>query len=184
MKQFHFTTIDSTNSEARRLALKSPSFLDPGIVVTAETQTQGRGSHGRSWYSGSKGGLYYSFASRPSNFDLARCLDYVKGVGELVGSLVEEVTGLKAYLEFPNDVMLAGKKVGGILIESGVGSASSLPKYVVVGIGLNINQIRFPKNLVPIATSLRLQGKKKYDKSAFSNRLTEKLRSWNFKLSG
>lgn len=153
---------------------------DYPLLVVAERQSRGRGRLRRSWCSPPGGGLYVSFIYRPrlAVEELAR-LTLVAGVATAVA--VERETGLKPGLKWPNDILLAGKKCGGILCETRLTSSTSrardddgqgtlcrpsatapvghaAPAVVVVGIGLNVNTTaeQLPPELQTVATSLRL----------------------------
>jgi len=103
-----------------------------GTVVVAETQNAGRGRFGRTWVS-SMGNLYLSVIFRPAPLALAQ-LNVVAGVA--VARAIRKITGLSPRIKWPNDVLVAGKKVAGILVET-VAQGSEVC-YSVVGIGINI----------------------------------------------
>jgi len=136
---------ESTNLIAR-------FFLEGGkpipFVVTAEVQTRGRGQKGRLWVS-EKGGLYSSF--------VVRRMDSRKAL--IIGALSSYYV-LTRYVpvkvRFPNDLMVGKKKIGGVLVEN-TSSAS------IIGIGINVNQKKFPNFLENEATSLFLENQREYD---------------------
>ncbi len=122
----------STNDVAKRLGREGEG---EGLVVIARHQTVGRGRMGRMW-SSPEGGLYLSVLLRPkiSSQEILRmtvfsCVPVAKAV--------EEVTGVRVELKWPNDLMANGKKIGGILVE-GVSKGTKLD-FAVLGIGLNVN---------------------------------------------
>src|SRR5437667_2738643 len=148
---FHFFKTDSTN----RVALELGHAAEPeGAVVLAEEQTAGRGRAGRKWHSERAVGIYVTLLLRPKLAPVqAPLLTMMAGLS--APSAVQAVTGLTVDLKWPNDLLIRGKKVGGILTE--MHAEPGMVRFVVVGIGLNVNQERFPGELANIATSLRLE---------------------------
>src|SRR5215216_2862956 len=124
--------LGSTQERTRELAQTGTPH---GTLVIAEVQTGGRGRLGRSWGS-PKGGLWMSLVLRPS-FDatLAPRITQTAAVG-VAGALWE--IGVEARIKWPNDLLVGGKKICGILAESGVGKGGRLD-YVILGIGMNAN---------------------------------------------
>ncbi len=147
----HYFSIGSTNVAA----MKAGSDGEPeGAVFLAEEQTGGRGRAGHSWESAQSLGVYCSVVLRPelSPAD-ALLLSLIAGIA--VAQAVEQVTGLHPDLRWPNDVMLGERKFCGILTE--MNSEPTRVRYVVVGIGINVNHSSFAGELEPIATSLRME---------------------------
>jgi BirA family biotin operon repressor/biotin-[acetyl-CoA-carboxylase] ligase len=137
--------ITSTNDVARELAGRG---CPEGSLVVAARQSAGRGRLGRSWQS-QEGGLWFSLVLRPSSrlAPVVR-LALVSAVGSAEG--LHEKTGLAVGLKWPNDLHIAGRKVGGILHEAG-------QDWVVVGVGINVNQVAWDNELATPPTSLRLE---------------------------
>lgn len=146
---YHFFKTDSTN----RVALELGHAGEPeAAVVLAEEQTAGRGRAGHSWHSERAAGIYMTLLLRPKLAPVqAPVLTMMAGLS--AHAAVEAVTGLAVDLKWPNDLMIRGKKAGGILTEMHAEPAQV--QFVVVGIGLNVNQERFPSELGDLATSLR-----------------------------
>jgi BirA family transcriptional regulator, biotin operon repressor / biotin---[acetyl-CoA-carboxylase] ligase len=133
IRHLHFHEVDSTNSVARQLA---ESGAAEGTLVTAETQLHGRGQRGRIWLSPPGKGLYYSVVLRP-DLPSDRLLLMTLTAGIAVSETIRRGYGLMPQLKWPNDLLLEGRKVGGILTEaSWLGNRLT---YVVVGIGLNLD---------------------------------------------
>jgi BirA family biotin operon repressor/biotin-[acetyl-CoA-carboxylase] ligase len=128
-----YATVGSTNSTAKTLAQQGAV---EGTLVIADEQTSGRGRLGRRWLAPPASCLLFSLIFRPElGVSHAQRLTMVCGLGVTEG--IREATGLRARLKWPNDIMLGGRKAGGILTE-----ASSTGEHldnVVVGIGLNVN---------------------------------------------
>jgi BirA family transcriptional regulator, biotin operon repressor / biotin---[acetyl-CoA-carboxylase] ligase len=146
---YHFFKTDSTN----RIALELGHAGEPeGAIVLAEEQTAGRGRAGHAWHSERAAGIYVTLLLRPKLAPVqAPLLTMMAGLS--AHTAVEAVTGLPVDLKWPNDLMIRGKKAGGILTE--MHADPGMIRFVVVGIGLNVNQERFPSELVSLATSLR-----------------------------
>ena len=118
----------------------------------AEEQTAGRGRAGRTWHSEKGTGLYFSILLRPHLSPAqAPLLTMLAGISSQAA--IQALTGLAPELKWPNDLLLNGKKLGGILTE--MHAEPSAVRFVVVGIGINTNQEKFPLELDSIATSLR-----------------------------
>jgi BirA family biotin operon repressor/biotin-[acetyl-CoA-carboxylase] ligase len=148
---FHFFKTDSTN----RVALELGHSGEPeGAVVLAEEQTAGRGRAGRAWHSQRAAGIYVTLLLRPRLAPVqAPLLTMMAGLS--AHSAVQALTGLDVDLKWPNDLLIRGKKVGGILTE--MHAEPSLVRFVIVGVGLNVNQEKFPSEISSIATSLRAE---------------------------
>lgn len=143
-------TVDSTNSEAeRRLAADEPVPL----VILARQQTRGRGRRGRAWHSAANGNLYATFVWRPQ-LEPARLQDFTLWLGVSVCELVENFCKLSPGLKWPNDLLLDGRKAGGMLTEARIDADQV--RDLVFGLGLNINgrAADLPPDLRRIATSL------------------------------
>ena len=146
--------IASTNTEAMAQA---QAGAEHGTVVVAERQTAGRGRQGRTWFSPPGTNLYCSVLIRAATLQipLADWLSWVPLTAAVaVAEAVHRIADVSLSLKWPNDFQLNGRKVGGILCESG-GVAAADP-FVVIGIGLNVNAHvdSFPPDLQPIASSL------------------------------
>jgi BirA family biotin operon repressor/biotin-[acetyl-CoA-carboxylase] ligase len=146
---FHFFKTDSTN----RVAMELGYAGEPeGTVVMAESQTAGRGRAGRSWHSEKGTGLYFTALLKPRLSPAqAPLLTMLAGIS--AHAAIQAQTGLVPELKWPNDVLLNGKKVGGILTE--MHAEPNAVRFVIVGIGINVNQEKFPAELSAIATSIR-----------------------------
>jgi len=142
---FTYDSIGSTMDRARELAQKGAG---EGTLVAASVQTEGRGRLNRIWVS-PPGSLYLSFLLYPSPEKLPH-LTILGGLA--VAQAIEGLLPIRADLKWPNDVLVKGKKVAGILVESGVARARN---YAVIGIGINVNVelASFPE-IADVATSL------------------------------
>ncbi len=146
----HYFRTGSTNAEA----LAAAAAGEPeGSVFFAEEQTSGRGRGGRTWHSEKSAGIYVSVLLRPAMAP-AEVLVLTLAAGLAARSAIQQVTGVDADLRWPNDLLISGKKFCGILAE--MHAEATRVRYVVVGIGLNVNHERLPAELRAAATSLRL----------------------------
>ncbi len=143
-------TTDSTNSEAnRRLAAGAKAPL----VVLARQQTKGRGRLGRTWHSAGTGNIYASFVFNPE-ISPARLHDFTLWMGLSICELVENFCRLSPGLKWPNDILLHGRKAGGMLTEARVDA--DLVHDLIFGLGLNVNtnSADYPESIRARATSL------------------------------
>ncbi len=150
---YWFNTIDSTNNYLKQLALNG---APEGTAVIAEQQTGGRGRMGRSFFSPAGKGLYLSFLLRPDCS--AGALMHLTCAGAVaVCDAIKEVTGTRPGIKWTNDLILNGKKLGGILTELSTDSNGNV-KYAIMGIGINClhTQEDFPPELKEMATSLKI----------------------------
>ena len=144
----HYKEVDSTNAEARRLSVEG---AESGLVVTAKKQTAGKGRRGRSWESPADENLYLSILLRPSlEPEKAPMLTLVMAYSVAKALQKEDI---QVLIKWPNDLVLSGKKVCGILTEMNLSGAQV--EDVIVGVGLNVNTMKFPDELEDKATSLR-----------------------------
>jgi BirA family transcriptional regulator, biotin operon repressor / biotin---[acetyl-CoA-carboxylase] ligase len=147
----HYFRIDSTNAAALKLAADG---AEHGTVVVAEEQTAGRGRLGRVWFSEKSSGIYTSILLRPPlSPAVAPVLTLMTGLA--AQKAVSTVTGLAVDIRWPNDLLVNGKKVCGILTE--MSAEVDRLHAVVLGIGINVNHSTMPAELEEIATSLRME---------------------------
>ena len=168
---YHFFKTDSTN----RVAMELGHAGEPeGAVVLAEEQTKGRGRMGHSWQSERAVGIYVTLLLRPKLAPVqAPLLTMMAGLS--AQTAVQAVTGLAVDLKWPNDLMIHGKKVGGILTEMHAEPAQI--RFVIVGIGLNVNQERFSGEVAATATSLRMETGKQQSRLELLVRLLREFES-------
>lgn len=146
-----FQETTSTNDVVQKLAIDG---VREGVVVFAESQTRGRGRLGRSWHSPAGKGLWFSVLLRPRVSSL-EVTHITITVAVSIRRAIEAVTRLPAEIKWPNDILVEGRKVAGILTE--VQAEQDAIRYVIVGVGTDVNQAAndFPKELRGVATSLR-----------------------------
>ena len=168
MPEIHrFATLDSTMHKAAELA---GGGAPSGTIVVADEQTIGMGRLGRSWYSEPGTGLYLTGIYRPK-----LCPDSLPlvtlALGLATAQAIEQTTALKPDLRWPNDVLLEDKKCAGILtlLQS---------RVLLVGIGVNVNQLAFPEDLAGIATSLRASTGRVHSREALLDLLIGTIDEW------
>jgi BirA family biotin operon repressor/biotin-[acetyl-CoA-carboxylase] ligase len=161
----HFPTLSSTNDLAKDLGRRE---APEGTLVVAEAQTAGRGRLGRGWESPPGVGLYVSLLLRPPlpPSDLPQ-ITLTAAVS--VARALARAAGLAPGIKWPNDLLLGGKKVGGILTE--METEPDVIRHLVVGLGLNVNNREFPPPLADTATSLALAAGRPFSR-------VELLRAW------
>lgn len=155
-KVFSFDTIDSTNTYAR--ALFEQGITGP-LLVIADEQTRGRGRFDRTWYSGKGKNLTFSLLFQPQ-IPHSRLGILPLCIAECVAKAVESLVNVSIETKWPNDLLIRGKKVCGILMESVL--IGQKIEAIIIGIGLNVNQTRFLPELH--ATSLWLSAKRPLDR--------------------
>ena len=154
----HFPTIDSTNTLAMREAEQGQ---ESGTVYLADEQTVGRGRGAHEWHSAAGSGLYVSILLRPA-IAPADILWLSLATGLAVQAAVRDVTSLAPDIRWPNDLLLSGRKMGGILTE--LNAEVARVRHAVIGIGLNVHQPSFPTELAALATSLKLETGKEWSR--------------------
>ncbi|MDY0092681.1 MAG: biotin--[acetyl-CoA-carboxylase] ligase [Candidatus Vecturithrix sp.] len=164
--------VNSTNTLALQLADQgSPE----GTLVVSESQKQGRGRLGRSWISQPETGIYMSLILRPTFVPMkASCITFISAIA--VTEAIKEYLGIDAKIKWPNDVMIRGKKTAGILTELRAEMESI--HYVIVGIGINVNNTHFPKALSEKVTSLALEYHEKVSRIKLLQALLRSFERW------
>ena len=148
---YFYKITDTTNGRLRDLAAEG---APEGTIAVAEQMTAGRGRRGRPWEAPAGSGIWLSILLRPQILPgEASILTLVAGLA--VSKAIEEETGLSVGIKWPNDIMLNGKKLVGILTEMECEMQST--HFVIVGIGINVNTTEFPEGIREIATSLYLE---------------------------
>lgn len=128
---YYFETLDSTQSQAIKMA----SDEEDGTVVIAQTQSKGRGRGGRRWIS-PEGGIWFSVILRPT-FDISTMTLFPMAASLALSKAVKKTLGVQTELKWPNDLMLKGKKVAGMLVD--VSLESNKIKDLVLGVGINFD---------------------------------------------
>lgn len=153
-----FSQIDSTQLEAKNMA---ENGIENGTLVITDNQVRGIGTHGRRWYSENRKNISFTLILYPKcsankidtiTIDIAKCM----------ADVIEKKCGKKVDIKEPNDLVICGKKVGGILTQ--MVTYGEKIKYLLIGIGLNVNSTEFPNELKKIATSLKNEFGKEFSR--------------------
>lgn len=151
----HFASVGSTNA----LALEAAQADARTGVWVADEQTAGRGRGGHGWHSVAGDGLYVSVLVTPP-LTIGQALWISLATGIAAQASIRETTGLNTDIRWPNDLLIDGRKCGGILVETSVSPAGvtsdAMLRYAVIGVGINLNHSGFPDDIARIATSLKL----------------------------
>lgn len=153
----YFDSTQSTNQ-----VLRADPELEHGVLAVADEQTMGRGRRGRSWQSPPGTGISMSFLIRDLH-DPERCTMITILAALAVRKALNRVTGMECMIKWPNDILIHERKVCGILTE--MSTEESYVNWVIVGIGINVSQTGFDEELREKATSLLLEGGKKYNRA-------------------
>jgi len=166
-----FQETTSTNDVIEKLARDG---VKEGVVVFAESQTKGRGRLGRKWMSPARKGLWFSVLLRPRLRPQAVTQVTVASATALARAIHSQ-TGLRPEIKWPNDVLIHGKKVSGILTE--MHAELDTVKYVVLGMGVdvNLNANEFPSDLRRLATSLRTESGELLDRAELATEILREL---------
>lgn len=167
-----FERVSSTNDVARELAAAGAA---EGTCVMAREQAAGRGRQGRSWSSPPGEGLYMSLILRPGMRPAESAVLTLAAAVAVAETLTRDF-GIQADIKWPNDVLLSGRKVCGILVESAI--EKDRLQYAVMGIGVNVAQRDFPNEIAPTATSLHIETGRELAPDDFAKPLLERLGAW------
>ena len=168
-KIFFFKSIKSTMDYARSLAERGE---EDGTVVIADNQTKGRGRFGRIWKAEPGKNILMSIILKPQipveNFGI---LNFMSAVS--VAEAIEKNLNLNIKTKWPNDLLINNKKFCGILLEASISAEGE--SFVILGIGVNVNQTRFPKELEKNATSLAIETGKELDRLSLTQDILRSL---------
>ena len=170
----YFRTVDSTNAQAYQLALRGAG---EGEIVIAESQEKGRGRLGRHWFSPPFRNLYLSVILRPKMPPhQAPLITLMAAVA--TAEAIEKTSGLHPMMKWPNDLLMKGRKLAGLLNE--IHSETDRIHFVILGIGVNLNtdERTFSKEIRTFATSLKRETGKTVSRKIFLQHLLQALEKW------
>lgn len=165
-----YQATDSTNTQAISAACAGQA--DHGAVFIAGRQTQGRGTDGNEWASSHADGLWMSLVLR-SDAPMASAMTLMPAIA--IAKALMQNWGVDAHLKWPNDVMVADRKIAGILVESIVQAAGLVH---IIGIGVNLNQEEFKGDLATIACSARMVLDRHIPVPIFFGQLMAEIEHW------
>jgi BirA family biotin operon repressor/biotin-[acetyl-CoA-carboxylase] ligase len=177
---YYYEEIGSTNDEAFRLG---SAGAPEGTALIANSQSAGKGRMQRVWYSPAGSNIYTSIILRPQ-IEPARAPQISILAGVAVADILESYCPDRIKLKWPNDVLINGKKVCGIL--SQMKTIVSEVDFIILGIGINVNisYNEFPKEICNIATSLAIETGREISRQELIIRLYENLAKWYKQLLG
>ena len=143
-----YDSLASTNLQAK---LDAENGDGEGALIVADMQTAGRGRRGRGWSSPAGTNVYFTLILKPDfAVEMASMVTLVMGIAVAEG--IRETCGVEAQIKWPNDIVVNGKKVCGMLAEMSV--ERDYIHYIVIGVGINVGKQEFPPEIAPVATSL------------------------------
>ena len=147
---YYYKQIDSTQNEIWRLAKNDK--ITNGTLVMAGTQTEGKGTHGRKWYTDDSNNIAFSLYIE-LNCNIKKIEGITIEIAEILVRIIKEKYNIEINIKAPNDLVYNTKKIGGILSESK--TIGEIVKFLVVGIGINTSQEVFNEDIQNIATSIK-----------------------------
>jgi BirA family biotin operon repressor/biotin-[acetyl-CoA-carboxylase] ligase len=174
-KNFKFyKEIDSTQSEIYRLIEKNE--IQNGTVIMADIQTNGKGTHGRTWHTDETGNIAFSFYVE-TNCSIKKLDGLTLEIAEIFVEIFKEKYNINLGIKLPNDIVFNGKKIGGILTETRV--QNEIAKCLIIGIGINTIKEKFTDDIKDLATSIKKEFGIEVDRieviSEFCNKFEEKI---------
>jgi BirA family transcriptional regulator, biotin operon repressor / biotin---[acetyl-CoA-carboxylase] ligase len=164
---YYLPTVKSTQAQAHQVAAEG---AEDGALVIADQQVGGKGRLGRVWHSPSGTGIWMSLLLRPK-LELQQCPQLTLVAAVAVVEAIRNYTGLPVTIKWPNDILLHGKKLCGILTE--LNAEANVVNYIIIGIGINVNTPSFPDELRSVATSLRIAGAQEFSRVQLVQRILE-----------
>lgn len=167
IKAFEYESTDSTNERAKTYA--TSDWNGEPILFLASEQTSGRGRYSRRFYSKCGAGVYLSLLFKPDSA-INDTTEIVAHTANSMISAIEELTPVTVNIKWVNDLILKGKKLGGILIEGSINPKTKSYNYLIAGIGVNLYSYEMEKEIKSIATSIEAECGIKVDKTALISR--------------
>ncbi len=170
----YYPVLESTNAEAFRLASEGGK---DGLVIVTDHQTGGKGRLNRTWFSFRRQSLSLSIVLRPKVVPyVATMLTYMAGIA--LYETIYAITAVKPALKWPNDILMSGKKVAGILCE--LSTETDVVNFAVIGMGINLNvrKNKFPAEIREASTSIYEETKKRVKRVAFVKELLRQMDYW------
>lgn len=162
-----YEQIESTQDKAKELVNKVPN----GTIVITDEQTSGKGTKGRVWYNEKEKNIAMTIILKP-NCNISKLEGFTLKIAELLKETIYELYECNLEIKKPNDLMLNNKKICGILTESV--TQKEIVKVVYIGIGFNVNTTEFSKEIEGIATSLKKELDKNFERENIIREFVEK----------
>lgn len=151
----HYDILDSTNNALIK-EIKNNN-IEGGHVITAKSQTAGKGLGINKWFSDENKNLLFSLLIKPRRINPTRQFVISKIISLSISSVINKITGLKTKIKWPNDIYIYNKKIGGILIENAIKGKNI--DYSIIGVGINTNTTEFPDWIVNPGSLASMTGK-------------------------
>ena len=157
-KRIYFEEMDSTQIKARELA--EAKSVENGSIIITDNQTKGIGTHDRKWYTTKAKNLTFTMIIYPEcSIQKLNTLTY--DIAKIITNTIYTLYNYKLEIKKPNDIVYNGRKMGGILTQ--ITTSGDKIKYLLIGIGFNVNQTEFNDELKDIATSMQIEFNKEFD---------------------
>lgn len=163
-----FNELDSTHKYVK----DNIKCLDDKTIVIANKQTDGIGTHGRTWYTGNDKNIAMSILYKP-NCNIQKLHTLTIDIANCIKNAIKELYNIELEIKIPNDLLLNNKKICGILTE--IHTISENVNYIIISIGFNVNEINFNNEISEKATSLKKEYKKDFDKDEIIQEIIKKL---------
>lgn len=149
-KIIHYEKIDSTQLEIWRRIEENK--IQSGTIISADIQTEGKGTHGRKWFTKEKNNIAFSLYIK-ANCNIEKLEGITIEIAKIIVNIFKRLYNIELQIKDPNDIVHNGKKIGGILTETKL--KGNILNHIVIGIGINTNQEKFNKEIEKIATSIK-----------------------------
>lgn len=164
----YYKEITSTHTYAK----DNVDNINDGTVILADMQTAGKGTKGRKWYTGSELNIAMTIVLKP-NCEIEKIKHLTVDVAKIIKKSIKELYDYNLEIKEPNDLMLNGKKISGILTESN--TLGSKLNYIILSVGFNVNENEFNEDTKDIATSLKREYKKDFSREEIISKIIEAL---------
>ena len=165
----YYNEIESTHLYAKKIATQEKQS---GKIIIAENQTGGIGTKGRSWHTGNKKNIAMTIIFKP-NCKISDLQNLTVNIAKTVQDTIQELYNIQLKIKEPNDLLLNNKKICGILTE--INSIGENINYLLISLGFNVNEENFSDEVKGIATSLKLEFNKEFEREEIIKKFIEKL---------
>lgn len=152
-----YESISSTQTKAREIK----EIAENGTIIITNNQTSGIGTHERTWYMGEGENIAFTMILKPK-CNISKIENLTVVIAKCMVRAIEKLYGKILDIKLPNDLMCNGKKIGGILTQATTNNEEV--KDILIGLGMNVNQMTFPSELKNIATSLKNEFNEQFDR--------------------
>lgn len=166
----YFETIDSTHKYIKEHA----SDLEDRTIAIADKQESGIGTHGRMWYTGDANNIAMSILIKP-NCDVNKLNNITTEIAKAIQDAIKEKYNINLEIKYPNDLLLNNKKICGILTE--IRSISKEVIHLIISVGFNVNEVNFDSETEKIATSLKKEFNKNFNREEIILKIIEKIKN-------